>query len=205
MSITEDQITDFKIYKNRLLKYSGVAKDVIIPVGVTDIDSRVFMDRSNIYSIEFSKELQYIGDLAFYDCSHLKSVELPESVTVIGKEAFAQCGNMTRLTLSSSLKEMGESAFEGCYLLKEVVIPEGLTRLEDRLFQLCSQLECITIPDSVLEIGVDTFAGCDQLTTICCTKGSIADYYFQMLKHGRVQFKYMRESKKPLVLEKFFI
>ena len=204
MSDYKDRMSDFKIHKNTLLKYTGGAEHLIIPEGITDIGPRVFMERSMV-SVEFPSALEFIGQSAFHECTRLEKVILPESVKFICYEAFSSCDNLTELVLAPAMEELGDFAFMGCHFLKEVVIPEGLTCLNRGIFQYCMSLEKITIPDSVTTFGEDPFAMCGSLETVVCTKGSITDYYFQMVKHGAVSFEYTGQSKNPLDLNRFFV
>lgn len=93
----------------RLLKYTGEAKDVIIPDFVTSINQRAFF-KSGIDSVLLGDGLRGIGAHAFEECN-LRSVTIPESVEFIGHEAFF--GNKGLLTkkwqYTDKIKLMGGS------------------------------------------------------------------------------------------------
>lgn len=81
--------TDNFIIKGTVLKqYTGRDKHVVVPDGITEIDSFAFMRSSNITSIELPEGLITIGNFAFFDCSNLVSVNIPDSVVSIGQHAF---------------------------------------------------------------------------------------------------------------------
>ena len=104
-------LRDFEIgtKQNILFKYKGRGGNVIIPDGVTKIDS-----------------------LAFKKCGTLTSVTIPSSVTSIGFRAFEGCGGLTEITIPSSVAIIDKDAFSGCGALKIYAVverePEGWHR-----------------------------------------------------------------------------
>ncbi len=100
-------------------------------------------DRGQIERIEFEGEVTSIGNMAFSDCSALKSITIPNSVKSIGNWAFEGCKSLTSIEIPDSVTSIGYEAFMGCWAL-----------------------ESITIPDSVNSIGDDAFLGCDSLRSI---------------------------------------
>ncbi|MDD4290995.1 MAG: leucine-rich repeat domain-containing protein [Clostridia bacterium] len=57
--------------------------------------------RSSIESITLYSSLVSVGDMAFYDCKNLKSVLIPYSVELIGNGAFAGCSNLANISVST--------------------------------------------------------------------------------------------------------
>ena len=70
----------------RLVKYSGVTKDVIIPSFVTSISESAFY-MCRIEAITLNDGLKYIGGYAFNGCK-LEKVRIPKTVEFIGRGAF---------------------------------------------------------------------------------------------------------------------
>lgn len=72
---------DFECDNDRLIKYHGSGRDVVIPNSITEI-----------------------GDGAFYLCDgRLTSVTIPNSVTEIGDMAFRGCDGLTSVTIPDTL------------------------------------------------------------------------------------------------------
>ncbi len=141
----------FLIEDGVLKKYSGTAKDVVIPDGVTSI-----------------------GYLAFGYCSGLRSVVIPEGVTSIGNDAFSGCSGLTGIEIPGSVTSIGNSAFFGCSGLRSVVISEGVTSIGGGAFGY-SGLTSVEIPGSVTSIGNGAFNGCRKPDEHCsrCIKHGI--------------------------------
>lgn len=85
---------DRKLYLNNKL----LAKDLVIPNGVTSI-----------------------GEFAFNGCGDLRSVTIPDSVTSIGEYAFSYCEDLRSVTIGSGVTFIAEEAFAGCHKLVEVI------------------------------------------------------------------------------------
>ena len=151
--------------------------DLVIPDGVTSINSQVF-----------------------YNYEYLTSVTIPDSVTSIGDWAFANCSNLESVSLGDGIKDMGMAVFSGCdkllynecdngiylgnadnlYLVLMQVKSLDITSCKiadttkiivDSVFQGCISLENIAIPDSVTTIGQQTFVNCPNLANITIGKG----------------------------------
>ena len=146
--------------------------------------------------ITFDGELTTIGDVAFYECSSLKSVTIGNSVTTIGDYAFTVCDSLTSVTIPDSVTTIGEGAFCCCHSLAEFngkfatdggrcliidgvlnafafgcgvteyTIPNSVTTIGDEAFYGCSSLTSVTIPDSVTTIGEQAFYCCGSLTSV---------------------------------------
>lgn len=89
--------------------------DIIIPstvyyknkeLKVTAIKNYVFKD-SKITSIQFSKNMKTIGQMAFYNCHYLRSVIIPSNITKIGAYSFDFCESLSYLNF-----EDGEDIME---------------------------------------------------------------------------------------------
>ena len=130
-------------------EYTG---DVVIPSSVTY--------SGTTYSVTS------IGELAFWDCSGLKSVSIPNSVTSIGEAAFSSCSGLTSVSIPNSVTSIGYSAFYGCSGLKSVSIPNSVTSIGESTFANCSGLKSVSIPNSVTSIGDHAFANCSGLTSV---------------------------------------
>lgn len=155
---------------------------ICYPCGYTDTS----------YSIP--REIQSIGDYAFYGCRTLNSIMLPESVISIGKSAFGCNASLTEIKIPESVTGIGDYAFEFCSSLEEITIPasvvsigyaafsscnslmnvtirEGAGSIGEHAFRYCHALKDLTIPGSVISIGDWAFGGCSALEGITILKG----------------------------------
>jgi hypothetical protein len=91
--------------------------DIVIPEGITEIESYAFSDQSRIETVTLPEGIVMIGEYAFENCVSLRSIVLPESVMEIGRYAFRDCSNLLSVTLPQSLQTVGYDAFDGCIKL----------------------------------------------------------------------------------------
>lgn len=90
--LTQDYVRQFDVY--------GI-NEVIIPEGVTSIDT---------------------GAFAF--CIGLKRITIPDSVTSIGEYSFYNCRSLTYITIPKSVTSIKYSAFSGCYNLIDMTFKD---------------------------------------------------------------------------------
>jgi hypothetical protein len=153
LAIAPSPASDFWIRDGVLVKYTGNARDVGIPIGVTAISNWAFEDNKTLRAITIPQGVASIGGQAFQGCSRLVSVKMPDSITFIGDSAFAYCISLQNITIPNSVASIGKNAFSDCYSLQEIIIPA-----------------------SVKSIKSGSFWGCDNLT-IHCPAGSYAESY----------------------------
>ena len=161
-------------------------ESIIIPAGVTCIESETFNNCSALASVTFRSDstITYIGSRAFYYCAALKTIDIPKSVTSIGNEAFYSCDLIESLVIPASVESIGEYAFGSNYgsdkALASITFGEGsrLKRIEWGAFFMCGKVKNIKLPEGLEYIGVQAFNACTSLesivipssvTTICDT------------------------------------
>ena len=149
-----------------LVGYAGREKDVIIPDGITRINSYVFKNCSDLTSIAIPNSVTSIGALAFDGCTGLTSLVISEYVTSIDYGAFSNCSGLTSVVIGDSVTLIGSKAFCGCSSLTSVVIGDSVTSIGERAFDDCSSLTSVVIPNSVTSIGDYAFYGCSSLEEI---------------------------------------
>ena len=115
--------------------------------------------------------------IAYPASSREVQYDIPDSVTVISDWAFCECKKLNRITIPDSVYEIGEGAFCNCVLLDEVEIPDSVVQIDDCAFRGCANLEKVIIPDSVKELGWGLFDGCEDVVTVYCNEGSVAQQY----------------------------
>ena len=137
---------------------------VIIPEGVTTIESGAFWCCSGLASIQIPESVTEIGDSAFYGCSGLTSVSIPDSVTDIGWSVFQSCSELVSVHLPEGIQYIPSSMFAGCKKLKNVNIPDSVTEIQYYAFDDCVSLTDISFPDGIIKI--DGFNRCTGLTSL---------------------------------------
>ena len=77
------------------LYFNGeIANDIVLPDGITNINSRAFQGCSSLTSVTIPNSVKNIGFCAFSDCSSLTSITIPNSVTSIDDLAFYNCSSL---------------------------------------------------------------------------------------------------------------
>ena len=171
-----------------LVAYLGNETELMLPVGITEINQG-----------------------AFYDCRELTGITIPESVTVIGNHAFCYCESLLHIGIPKAVTKIQAGTFRDCKSLTEIAIPQNVSRIEDGAFDGCTGLTSITLPfvgnradlndsfslifggDSNVpaslktvvitgstKIGANAFVGCSGLKnlTIAATVTGIGNYAF---------------------------
>ncbi len=163
-------------YAHNLYLNGELITDIVIPYGVTKIES-----------------------CAFSGCTGLTSITIPDSVTSIGYAAFSGCTGLTSITIPNSVTIIGYNAFRDCTGLTSITISNGVKSIEGDIFDGCTGLTIITIPDSVTWIEKDAFDDCENLT-IRAIKDSYADTYAQENNIPVVYVKYSPDDSGKLQL-----
>ena len=157
---------------------------IIIPEGVTSIESHAFDGCSSLTSITIPEGVTSIGNGAFYSCGSLTSIKIPEGVTSIGNSAFNYCSSLTTISLPIGLTSIGEGAFFNCRSLeafygngnsyyridgnRALIVDGGETLLA---YAVANTETSYSIPEGVTSIGEGAFQDCSGLTSITIPEG----------------------------------
>ena len=155
------EIDDF----DTLESYTGNARSLILPEGITSVGSGCFEFNNDLTDVLIPEGVETIEDNAFRYCSNLKNVILPQSLCEIGDEAFCNCGSLTGIGIPDGCSSIGANCFESSGLT-DIVIPDGIDTIEDGTFSYCSRLKSVVLPSSLSDIGDEAFSNCDALTGI---------------------------------------
>lgn len=151
--------------------------------------------------MKISKNVNTIGEYAFYDCNGLNEITISKGVTSIGNGAFGNC-RFINIWIPESVTFIGENAFEGCDKLANIIIDgdnnpnycsaDGILYSKDKTKLICvpggrpvdGRYE---ISNTVTSIGNYAFASCSLLKNITIpdsvkTIGKRAFVYCESLK-----------------------
>ncbi len=127
---------------------SIIFADSIETIGVQTIS---FEDVENLHLPSGLKEIQSGWSLAY-----LKKVEtltIPKNVENIGECAFYKLESLKNIVFKGTPKTIGNEVFHGCYLVNELTIPEGVEKIGGCLLGTSESSEPLTInlPKSLKE------------------------------------------------------
>ncbi|MCR4962005.1 MAG: leucine-rich repeat protein, partial [Lachnospiraceae bacterium] len=106
-----------------ITKYTGTAKEVVIPAKCMEIGNDAFSGNTTITKVTFEENSKCttIGSQAFYNCKSLASITFPDKLTTIGSNAFYQDA-LTSVIIPSKVKTIGAVAFSKNASLSSVTI-----------------------------------------------------------------------------------
>ena len=125
---------DFDIRGTTLVRYLGRDETVIVPDGITELDTGAFRLNEHIVQVVLPDTVKFIGNRAFEECKNLQSVNIPSKVTVIPHGTFSGCKKLKKITLPEGLNEIWIHAFCGCESLETVNIPLNITAIASTAF-----------------------------------------------------------------------
>ncbi|MBP5509682.1 MAG: leucine-rich repeat protein [Kiritimatiellae bacterium] len=164
-------------------------ESVVVPDGVYEIDSFVFVGCSSLTNVTIPASVEYLDATAFQSTPltdipdtiwanvggwAVRSTywqNVPEEITIEGVGHIADglfadlsdIGNLKRLVIGQDVKRIGFSSFAGCEGLVDVSLPYGLETVGAYAFAGCSSLTKIALPEAVAEIYAHAFSGCANL------------------------------------------
>ena len=179
--IIPDMIDGYRVerFDNIFSKKKSI-RSVVIPHGITSINSSAFDGCSSLTSVEIPDSVMSIGEKAFYNCSCLTGIEIPEGVTSIGGNAFYNCSSLTSVYItdieawcnisfgnySSNPLFHAKNLYLNNELVTKLAIPNTITEIKSYAFSNCSGLTSVVIGNGVTSIGDEAFYNCSSLTSI---------------------------------------
>ena len=88
-------------YAHKFYLNGAEVKNLVIPEGVTSIESFAFSGCTSLNSVNIPEGVTGISQGAFSDCAELANVSIPDGLTSIGKEAFKNCTGLIRITCNA--------------------------------------------------------------------------------------------------------
>lgn len=120
--------------------------DLVIPDGVTKINSFAFCHAAMLKSAKLPESVMTIGAYAFAGCTGLQSVNIPEGITTIDSGVFSNC-SVSSISIPNSVTKISWRAFYDCKNLKSLTIGNGITTIESQAFAYLDNLEDVYISD----------------------------------------------------------
>lgn len=156
---------------------SGLTNVTIDGATLTEIGDLAFGNCSDLKSFTFSDTscpLTTIGVGAFQNDTKLGSFTFPKTVTSINENAFSYCTGMETITFPDDAKisNLGQYVFNHCNNLKDVKIPNSVTKIGNLAFSHCTYLNKIIIPAGTTSIGTQAFEYCESLDSIIVDKNN---------------------------------
>jgi hypothetical protein len=93
----------------------------------------IYPSYSGIRGIILPRNLDTIGDGAFYECRYLSYLCIPTSVTTIGCEAFYRCNGLTSVTIPANVTSIGDRAFYSS-ITSVTFVPATIASLGNSVF-----------------------------------------------------------------------
>ena len=115
------------------------------------------------------QDVQFIGDMVFYQTELSGDIVIPNGVKGIGMGVFMDTTiNSVTFGVNSQLESIGENVFDGCSALETVTFGANsqLESIGIYAFSGCSNLTGIEIPSGVTSIGDSAFRDCSALKTV---------------------------------------
>ena len=91
---------------------------ITIPNSVTVIKGGTFANNPCLSSISIPDSVTSIGELAFYECSELRSVYIAAGTQGISFRMFNNCSALSGIVLPSTVTSIDQYAFGNCYGMK---------------------------------------------------------------------------------------
>ena len=173
LKISKFDLPDFEIEENRIIRYKGKSKVVVVPEGIEELESSAFWDNQFIEKIILPNSLKNLGGDTFYNCKNLRSVNIPANVENMGNNPFAGCPLITIENYSKNyLYENGalytrdKKTLIYCSIKGNndtFIVPEGVAFIGKHTFYLCDRLKKIVLPKSLEKMENNPFSGCSKL------------------------------------------
>lgn len=98
------------------------------------------------------KNVEKIGESAFYNCKELETVTLNDGLKFIDEYAFAGCCAISEIEFGSKLETIGEYAFCRCFSLEKVDLGENVSEIGYGAFSSTS-IDFLEVPEKVTELN----------------------------------------------------
>ncbi|MBO4856790.1 MAG: leucine-rich repeat protein [Bacilli bacterium] len=166
----------FVIEENRVMHYVGKDKIVVVPEGITELESSSFWDNQYIEEVVLPDSLINMGGDTFYNCKNLRKINVPKNVSLMGNNPFAGCPFVkvknespyfifkNNVLYTKDMETIIYCSIDGDE--DEFVIPDAVKIICKHAFFLCDRFKKITLPASLEKMENNPFSGCSNLELI---------------------------------------
>lgn len=153
-----------------ILKYTGTAKDVVVPktikdLPVTSLADRVFSndkDENIIHTISIPGSVTTVTKSTFYNSLYLEEINVDaDSASFVSEDGILYAKD------KKSIWGYPENKSD-----REFTVPEGITEIRNNQFAFCKNLEKINLPSTLKTIGDFSFHGSINLKEIIIPEGT---------------------------------
>lgn len=189
-----------------MLSKTGITT-IELPENMTSIPKNMFKNCTRLQKINCSKNLQTIGEGAFYGCaslaffpfteytltmiekeafrsSGLQYALIPEGITELSEGIFRDCSSLIRVDLHKNTKTIGSYAFDNSGI-QALIVPEGVETIGEYAVRNCAYLTGVSLPETLTNLE-QNFMGCTNLQQIVLPAGvtEIKGYTFYSAFNG---------------------
>lgn len=164
-----------KVIKERAIEGALEPLSVVIPEGITNIETNAFFKCRKLATITIPASVTSIGTNAFYGCEGLEKIIVnAENPNYKSEDGVLFNKTGTNLILypakreadsykvAEGVKVIEENAFMNCSNLLSVEIQKSVTTIGENAFKGCYKLVSVTIPSSA-NVGKNAFCNCRDL------------------------------------------
>ena len=155
--------------KSSAFKGNAIFETVIVPEGVTKVESLAFSNCEKLTSVYLPSTLSSISTTSaspFYLCTNIENITVPNymvSTSATPNVVFGSSkSKITSVEFSGDITSISSGAFASFTALTTIRIPDTVTKIEVNAFNGCSSLAGkIIIPENVESIGSSAFSSCN--------------------------------------------
>ena len=137
--------------------YKGNVTNLVIPEGVSIIESYAFLGCEQIKTVEFGPDVEEIGLYAFQNCVNLETMVCSSAVSIIKAGAFKGCSSLKEADFSEcTISTIGYESFAGCTSLTSIKLHETLSDIGVRAFE-GTAIKTLELGKNVNSLGKDLF------------------------------------------------
>lgn len=129
------------------------------------VSDNMFINCSNLETIQLSSKILTIGEYSFYGCKKLPRLDNCQKTAIIGKYAFYGCKSLKHINTNNVLS-IGQLAFYKCQSLESFTANECLRFLGYHAYGMSGLKEIIIKSDTELAAEEEVFYNCSNLKKI---------------------------------------
>ncbi|MDE5599939.1 MAG: leucine-rich repeat domain-containing protein, partial [Ureaplasma sp.] len=140
---------------------------ITLPEKATEISDDVFMNNTNVISIDMSDTKiisipdGWVDTGTFSGCTNLETITLPDDLESIGLSAFHGCSKLNNIKSKQKVTSDGNgnsNISKTTTVIEKNGLPSKLKTIAHRAFRYCSSLSQIELPENLTSIGMGAFA-----------------------------------------------